>query len=94
MRRVRLQFATACAGYAYNLLPYAQCTLAKQITGQFRHFNLIKLKPMKKVKIRKKLFWHIQMNLKGFETTFFLALAQSQKSLSAYTAHTLTNIKC
>ncbi len=38
---------------------------------------------MKKVKIQKKLFWHIQVDLMGIWNNFFLALTQSQKSLLA-----------
>jgi hypothetical protein len=40
---------------------------------------------MKKVKIQKKLFGRIQVDLKRIETTFFV-ITQSQKSLPAYTA--------
>jgi hypothetical protein len=33
---------------------------------------------MKKVKIQKKLFWHIQADLRGSETTFFCANSKSK----------------
>ncbi len=48
---------------------------------------------MKKVKNKKKLFWPIQVDLKGIWNNFFLVLTQSQKLLLAYTAHTLAKIK-
>jgi hypothetical protein len=52
----------------------------------------MKFKPMKKVKNQKTLFWHIQEDLKGILNYFFGANSKS-KSLPAYTAHTLANIK-
>jgi hypothetical protein len=48
---------------------------------------------MKKVKNQKKLFWHIQVDLKQNWNNFFYVITQSQKSLPAYTAHTLAEIK-
>ncbi len=47
---------------------------------------------MKKVKNQKKLFWHLQVDLKGIWNNFFLVLTQSEKLLLAYTAHTLAKI--
>jgi hypothetical protein len=52
----------------------------------------IKLKPLKKVKIEKAMFDTFNWT-SGILKQLFFVLTQSQKLLSAYTAHTLTRRK-
>jgi hypothetical protein len=49
---------------------------------------------MKKEKNQKSYFDTFKLTSKESETIFFFVLTQSQKSLLAYTAHTLAKIKC
>ena len=48
---------------------------------------------MKKVKIQKSYFDTFKWTSGESETTFFLVLTQSEKSLLVYTVHTLAKIK-
>jgi hypothetical protein len=89
-------FVTACAVYAYYLLSHAQCTLTigtrlrstvyanKANNTLILPFQLNQVNTLEKSKKSKKLFGHIQMNLKGIWNNFVGAIIQSQKALSAY----------
>ena len=83
MRRVRLQFVTVCAVYA-----------SKADHRPISPFYLNQVKTYEKSENSKKAILAHSNELQRILKQLFFVLAQSQKSLSAYTAHTLTNIKC